>query len=276
MPCRLWCRAQIAKCQYRLGRKEEALQRSIDIFVDTLDLYGEGNERTIVAVNNLTSVLCGLRRYDEAMRFLLRSGGCGLEVSQRHALKFRARFLRVDSFGEEATAWQIYSNLMGADGLDSLETKVENLFGAEAEITGAVRYEAEVTGALAYANVWTGFACIFGAVPALISLYCSGAARACCYALVVAVFAVWWFIAVDCVNYLLGKKSYTCRGGPLRRPPLCADDKQVPKVRSDSYLVVAFFLMVFAYRQPDFYNSYLARTLGAFSTICCVQAYRYA
>ena len=132
------------------------------------------------------------------------------------------------------------------------------------------------TGALAYANVWTGFACIFGAVPALISLYCSGAARACCYALVVAVFAVWWFIAVDCVNYLLGKKSYTCRGGPLRRPPLCADDKQVPKVRSDSYLVVAFFLMFFAYRQPDFYNSYLARTLGAFSTIFCVQAYRYA
>ena len=91
-----------------------------------------------------------------------------------------------------------------------------------------------------------------------------------------AVFAVWWFIAVDCVNYLLGGKSYTCRGGPLRRPPLCADDKQVPKVRSDSYLVVAFFLMVFAYRQPDWKASYLARTLGAFSTIFCVQAYRYA
>ena len=78
------------------------------------------------------------------------------------------------------------------------------------------------------------------------------------------------------MNYLLGEKSYTCRGGPLRRPPLCADDKQVPKVRSDSYLVVAFFLMVFAYRQPDFYYSYFARTLGAFSTIFCVQAYRYA
>ena len=139
-----------------------------------------------------------------------------------------------------------------------------------------MRYEAEVTGALAYANIWIGFAVIFGAVPALISLYCSGVARACCYALVVAVFAVWWFIAVDCVNYLLGKKSYTCRGGPLQRPPLCADDKQVPKVRSDSYLVVAFFLMVFAYRQPDWKASYLARTLGAFSTIFCVQAYRYA
>ena len=133
-----------------------------------------------------------------------------------------------------------------------------------------MRYEAEVTGALAYANIWIGFAVIFGAVPALISLYCSGVARACCYALVVAVFAAWWFIAVDSVNYLLGKKSYTCRGGPfLRRPPLCADDKQVPKVRTDSYVVVALVFLTFSwcsYRQPDS-NTYLARTLGAFAII---------
>ena len=120
-------------------------------------------------------------------------------------------------------------------------------------------------GALAYANIWVGFAVIFGAVPALISLYCSGAARACCYALVVVVFVAWWFIAVDSVNYLLGKKSYTCRGGPLlRRPPLCADDKQVPKVRTDSYVVVAFVFFAFWLRQPD---SYLGRTLGVFAII---------
>ncbi len=79
----------------RVGRDEEALRMSRDVYSGRLNLDGEGNERTLRAANNYASFLCFQQRFQEARSLLRKTMPVARRVlgeSSELALKMRETY----------------------------------------------------------------------------------------------------------------------------------------------------------------------------------------
>ena len=103
----------------RIGRHEQALQMSRDVYSGELKLYGEEHGRTVVAACNYATSLVGLERFEEAKSLLRKTMPIARRaLGESHEVTLRMRWIYAEA---------LYSHNRNGATFDDLREAVTSL-----------------------------------------------------------------------------------------------------------------------------------------------------
>ena len=139
--CILVAQSNLAISYEKLGRDEEALRMSRDVYSRRLNLHGEEDEETLAAAYNHAYYLCSLQRYAEAKSLLRRT----LPVARRvlgegHRLTFKMSWKYGDALYKDAGA--TLDDLREAvTSLEDVERTARRVLGGAHPLTSVIEVE---------------------------------------------------------------------------------------------------------------------------------------